>query len=157
MSVFKDSFCLRDVCPYTGEHASVKHIVEDNMTCLRPAGGHIVSKAAVIPNHLDQEKYNDQMGLREYLVETEESLVPSFTKEDRNAIKLIKNNADEFMEEHTHTTESRLMAELSQGHEKLDLSYLDNLVIFSENWDSPVNHINNILEQNGHLTIKLVK
>ncbi|GFS40739.1 retrovirus-related Pol polyprotein from transposon 297 [Trichonephila inaurata madagascariensis] len=52
---------------------------------------------------------------------------------------------------------SMLMTELPQGHEKFELSYLDSVVIFSENGDYPINHINKILEQNARLTIEPVK
>ncbi|GFX54829.1 uncharacterized protein TNCV_3317461 [Trichonephila clavipes] len=73
---------------FTGKHASIKikHTLDNDMTCLRPAEleiefglRHVVSKPVFSPVHLDKEKYNDQFGLREYLVETEENLVPSLT------------------------------------------------------------------------------
>ncbi|GFV02809.1 hypothetical protein TNCV_2304421 [Trichonephila clavipes] len=63
---------------FTGEHASVKHILGDGMAPLHPAEKeiecehiHMVSKPVVSPLHLDKEKYNYQFGLGEYLVETE--------------------------------------------------------------------------------------
>ncbi|GFY59816.1 hypothetical protein TNIN_197161 [Trichonephila inaurata madagascariensis] len=65
---------------------------------------HIVSTAAVIPKHLDNEKYNGQFGLRAYLVETEENLVPSFIKED--TVNLIKINAYEFIKTQQKIKES---------------------------------------------------
>ncbi|GFX86236.1 uncharacterized protein TNCV_2561181 [Trichonephila clavipes] len=62
----------------------VKHIHDDTMICLAAREiecelRHRVSKAAVIPKRLDKEKYNDQFGLGEYLVETEANLVPTKT------------------------------------------------------------------------------
>ncbi|GFU70956.1 uncharacterized protein TNCV_3349791 [Trichonephila clavipes] len=49
---------------FTGEHASIKHILHDGMKCLRPAEleiecgfGHVVSKPVVSPGHLDGKKY----------------------------------------------------------------------------------------------------
>ncbi|GFT13405.1 helitron_like_N domain-containing protein [Trichonephila clavipes] len=87
-----DIGCEKYAAPemFTGEHASIKHILDNGMACLRPAEleiecglGHVVSKPVVSPVHLDKEKYNDQFGLGEYLVETEENLVPSLTKEDQ--------------------------------------------------------------------------
>ncbi|GFX86237.1 hypothetical protein TNCV_2561191 [Trichonephila clavipes] len=40
----------------------------------------------------------------------------------------------------------RLLNELTQGHEKFDLSYLDNVVIFSKDWDFPIDHMDGILD-----------
>ncbi|GFV78661.1 transposable element Tcb1 transposase [Trichonephila clavipes] len=102
-----DIGCEKYAAPemFTGEHASIKHILDDGMTCLQPAErkiecepGHVVSKPVVSPVHLDKEKYNDQFGLGEYLVGTEENLVPSLTKEDQDTMNLIKINAYEFIE-----------------------------------------------------------
>ncbi|GFT40155.1 hypothetical protein TNCV_782781 [Trichonephila clavipes] len=49
---------------FTGGHAPIKHILDDGMTCLRPAElefecglGHMVSKPIIIPGHLDGEKH----------------------------------------------------------------------------------------------------
>ncbi|GFU85237.1 hypothetical protein TNCV_2385441 [Trichonephila clavipes] len=49
---------------FTGEQGLVKHIHDDTMTCLQPAGRkiecepvHVVSKAIVSPGHLNGEKY----------------------------------------------------------------------------------------------------
>ncbi|GFS69548.1 hypothetical protein TNCV_3894081 [Trichonephila clavipes] len=73
-----DIGCEKYAAPemFTGDHASIKHILDNGMTCLRPAEleiecglGHVVSKPVVSPVHLDKEKYNDQFGLGEYLVE----------------------------------------------------------------------------------------
>ncbi|GFY13900.1 retrovirus-related Pol polyprotein from transposon 17.6 [Trichonephila clavipes] len=50
-----------------------------------------------------------------------------------------------------------LMAELPQGHEKFDLSYFDNVVVFSEGWDFPIDHMDGILELNTHLAVRLAK
>ncbi|GFV70634.1 uncharacterized protein TNCV_3842151 [Trichonephila clavipes] len=47
-----------------------------------------------------------------------------------------------------------LMAELPQGHEKFDLSYFNNVVVFSEGWDFPINHMDGILELNTHLAVR---
>ncbi|GFW01805.1 uncharacterized protein TNCV_60571 [Trichonephila clavipes] len=97
-----DIGCEKYAAPemFTGEHASIKHILDNGMTCLRPAEleiecrmGHVVSKPVANPVHLDKEKYNDQFGLGEYLFETEENLVPSLTKEDQDTMNLIKINA----------------------------------------------------------------
>ncbi|GFY45924.1 hypothetical protein TNIN_212071 [Trichonephila inaurata madagascariensis] len=63
-------------------------------------------QAAVIPKHLDKEKYDDQFGLGEHLVEAEENLVPSFTKEDKDTMILIKINAYEFIEAQQKSKES---------------------------------------------------
>ncbi|GFW45841.1 retrovirus-related Pol polyprotein from transposon 17.6 [Trichonephila clavipes] len=52
---------------------------------------------------------------------------------------------------------SMLMAELPQGHEKFDLSYFDNVVVFSESWDFPIDHMDGILELNTHLAVRLAK
>ncbi|GFY75941.1 retrovirus-related Pol polyprotein from transposon 17.6 [Trichonephila inaurata madagascariensis] len=54
---------------------------------------------------------------------------------------------------------SRLMAELLQGCEKFALPYLDDVAIFSENWDDHISHIDKVLEriQNARLTIKPAK
>ncbi|GFS62269.1 retrovirus-related Pol polyprotein from transposon opus [Trichonephila inaurata madagascariensis] len=40
---------------------------------------------------------------------------------------------------------SRLMAELLQGCEKFALPYLDDVAIFSENWDEHISHIDKVL------------
>ncbi|GFV56650.1 uncharacterized protein TNCV_4283131 [Trichonephila clavipes] len=102
-----DIGCEKYAAPemFTGEHASIKHILDNGMTCLCPAEleiecglGHVVLKPVVSPIHLDKEKYNDQFGLGEYLVETEENLVPSLTREDQDTMNLIKINAYEFIE-----------------------------------------------------------
>ncbi|GFV66753.1 uncharacterized protein TNCV_3624381 [Trichonephila clavipes] len=47
-----------------------------------------------------------------------------------------------------------LMAELPQRHEKFDLSYFDNVVVFSEDWDFPIDHKARILELNIHLAVR---
>ncbi|GFX62370.1 retrovirus-related Pol polyprotein from transposon 17.6 [Trichonephila clavipes] len=47
-----------------------------------------------------------------------------------------------------------LMAEPPQGLEKFDLSYLDNVVVFSEGWAFPIDHIDGILELNTHLVVR---
>ncbi|GFU75207.1 uncharacterized protein TNCV_2056501 [Trichonephila clavipes] len=52
---------------------------------------------------------------------------------------------------------SMLMAELPQGHGKFDLSYFDNVVVFSEGWDFPIDHMDGILELNTHLAVRLAK
>ncbi|GFT55946.1 uncharacterized protein TNCV_2158141 [Trichonephila clavipes] len=52
---------------------------------------------------------------------------------------------------------SMLMAELPQGHEKFDLSYFDNVVVFSEGWDFPIDHMDGILELSTHLAVRLAK
>ncbi|GFW49651.1 hypothetical protein TNCV_2844311 [Trichonephila clavipes] len=83
------------------------------MTCPRPAEldiegepRHVVSKPVVSPKHLDKEKYNDEFGLGEYLVETEENLEPSLTKEDKDTMTFIKINAYEFIETKQKSKES---------------------------------------------------
>ncbi|GFY67974.1 uncharacterized protein TNIN_431391 [Trichonephila inaurata madagascariensis] len=169
-----DRGCEKYATPeiFTGEQVSVKHIDNGTMICLPPAEReieceliHIVSRAAVIPKHLDKEKYNDQFGLGEYLVETEENLKPSFTKEDKDTMNLIKINAYEFIEKtQQKSKESKifidskvrkwLMAELPQGHERFDLSYLDNVVAFSEGWYFPIDHMAGILARNTRLAVR---
>ncbi|GFQ72896.1 uncharacterized protein TNCT_353081 [Trichonephila clavata] len=72
MSVLRDSgasldiSCKKFAAPemFTGEHASVKHVLNDNMMYLHPVEleikcepRHVVSKAVVGPKHLDREKY----------------------------------------------------------------------------------------------------
>ncbi|GFU06098.1 retrovirus-related Pol polyprotein from transposon 17.6 [Trichonephila clavipes] len=57
----------------------------------------------------------------------------------------------------TPLVEAMLMAELPQGHEKFDLSYFDNVVVFSEGWDFPIDHMDGILELNTHLAVRLAK
>ncbi|GFV23956.1 retrovirus-related Pol polyprotein from transposon 297 [Trichonephila clavipes] len=54
---------------------------------------------------------------------------------------------------------SRLMAELLQGCEKFSLPYLDDVAIFSENWDDHMSHIDKVLERirDARLTIKPAK
>ncbi|GFV35471.1 retrovirus-related Pol polyprotein from transposon 297 [Trichonephila clavipes] len=54
---------------------------------------------------------------------------------------------------------SRFMAELLQGCEKFALSYLDDVAIFSENWDDHISHIDKVLERirDARLTIKPAK
>ncbi|GFS49092.1 hypothetical protein TNCV_2409691 [Trichonephila clavipes] len=54
---------------------------------------------------------------------------------------------------------SRLMAELLQGCEKFSLPYLDDVAIFSENWDDHISHIDKVLEriQDARLTIKTAR
>ncbi|GFX98966.1 hypothetical protein TNCV_4301411 [Trichonephila clavipes] len=54
---------------------------------------------------------------------------------------------------------SRLMAELLQGCKKFALLYLDDVVIFSENWDDHISHIDKVLERirDARLTIKPAK
>ncbi|GFY44472.1 retrovirus-related Pol polyprotein from transposon 297 [Trichonephila inaurata madagascariensis] len=52
---------------------------------------------------------------------------------------------------------SRVMPELPREYKKFDLLCLDNVVIFSENGDYPINNINKILEENARLTIEPVK
>ncbi|GFW65675.1 hypothetical protein TNCV_891651 [Trichonephila clavipes] len=54
---------------------------------------------------------------------------------------------------------SRLMAELLQGCEKFALPYLDDVAIFSENWDDHISHIDKVLERirDARLTIKPAK
>ncbi|GFS99765.1 uncharacterized protein TNCV_1095741 [Trichonephila clavipes] len=49
---------------FTGGHTSIKHILDDGMTCLRPTEleiecglGHMISKPVVNRGHLDGEKY----------------------------------------------------------------------------------------------------
>ncbi|GFV70940.1 hypothetical protein TNCV_4164871 [Trichonephila clavipes] len=68
-----DIGCEKYAAPemFIGEHASIKHILDNGMTCLRPAEleiecglGHVVSKPVVSPVHLDKERY-DQFGLGE--------------------------------------------------------------------------------------------
>ncbi|GFX98769.1 uncharacterized protein TNCV_1503451 [Trichonephila clavipes] len=49
---------------------------------------------------------------------------------------------------------SRVMPELPREYKKFDLSYLDNVVVFSEGWDFPIDHMNGILELNTHLTVR---
>ncbi|GFV40117.1 hypothetical protein TNCV_31761 [Trichonephila clavipes] len=98
---------------FTGEQVSVKHILDDGMTCLRHAEleiecglGHVVSKPVLSLVYLHKEKYNDQFGLGKYLVETEENLVPSLTKEDQDTMNLITINAYEFIETQQKSKES---------------------------------------------------
>ncbi|GFV35946.1 hypothetical protein TNCV_2867041 [Trichonephila clavipes] len=47
----------------------------------------------------------------------------------------------------TPKAQSRLMAELLQGCEKFALPYLDDVAIFSENWDDHISHIDKVLER----------
>ncbi|GFY45490.1 retrovirus-related Pol polyprotein from transposon 17.6 [Trichonephila inaurata madagascariensis] len=49
---------------------------------------------------------------------------------------------------------SMLMAELPKGHEKFDLSDLENVVVFSELWDFPIDHMDRILKQNTCLAVR---
>ncbi|GFW32285.1 hypothetical protein TNCV_674441 [Trichonephila clavipes] len=61
-----DIGCEKYAAPemFTGEHASIKHILDNGMTCLHPAEleiecglGHVVSKPIVSPGHLNGGKY----------------------------------------------------------------------------------------------------
>ncbi|GFV00303.1 uncharacterized protein TNCV_2117571 [Trichonephila clavipes] len=61
-----DIGCEKYAAPemFTGKHASIKHILDKGMTCLRPAEleiecglGHVVSKPIVSPGHLNGGKY----------------------------------------------------------------------------------------------------
>ncbi|GFX75756.1 hypothetical protein TNCV_2237281 [Trichonephila clavipes] len=45
---------------------------------------------------------------------------------------------------------SRVMPELPREYKKFDLSYLDSVVVFSEGWDFPIDHMDGILELNTH-------
>ncbi|GFX05440.1 hypothetical protein TNCV_1007621 [Trichonephila clavipes] len=59
----------------------------------------------------------------------------------------------------TPKAQSRLTAELLQGCEKFVLPYLDDVAIFSENWDDHISHIDKVLERirDARLTIKPAK
>ncbi|GFV68074.1 uncharacterized protein TNCV_1873561 [Trichonephila clavipes] len=46
------------------------------------------------------------------------------------------------------------MPELPREYKKFDLSYLDNVVVFSEGWDFPIDHMDGILELNTHLAVR---
>ncbi|GFY00136.1 uncharacterized protein TNCV_1342341 [Trichonephila clavipes] len=52
---------------------------------------------------------------------------------------------------------SRVMPELPREYKRFDLSYLDNMVVFSEGWDFPIDHMDAILEQNMHLAVRPVE
>ncbi|GFV56478.1 uncharacterized protein TNCV_2209441 [Trichonephila clavipes] len=61
-----DIGCEKYAAPemFTGAHASIKHILDNGMTCLRPAEleiecglGHVVSKPIVSPGHLNEGTY----------------------------------------------------------------------------------------------------
>ncbi|GFW65102.1 uncharacterized protein TNCV_393681 [Trichonephila clavipes] len=45
----------------------------------------------------------------------------------------------------------RVMPELPREYKKFDLSYLDNVVVFSEGWDFPIDHMDEI---NTHLAVR---
>ncbi|GFV40116.1 hypothetical protein TNCV_31751 [Trichonephila clavipes] len=47
-----------------------------------------------------------------------------------------------------------LMTELPPRHEKFDLSYLDNRIVFSEFWDFQIDDVDGILERNTHLAVR---
>ncbi|GFV64936.1 uncharacterized protein TNCV_197481 [Trichonephila clavipes] len=51
----------------------------------------------------------------------------------------------------------KLMAELPHGYEKFNLSYLDNVVVFSEGWYFPIDHMDRILERNKRLAVRPVE
>ncbi|GFV82611.1 uncharacterized protein TNCV_1618401 [Trichonephila clavipes] len=51
----------------------------------------------------------------------------------------------------------RVMPELSREYKKFYLSYLDNVVVFSEGWDFPIDHMDGILELNTHLAVRPVE
>ncbi|GFV35905.1 uncharacterized protein TNCV_2866641 [Trichonephila clavipes] len=56
---------------------------------------------------------------------------------------------------HKHIlSDDRVMPELSREYKKFDLSYLDNVVVFSEGWDFPIDHMDGILELNTHLAVR---
>ncbi|GFV56477.1 uncharacterized protein TNCV_2209431 [Trichonephila clavipes] len=46
------------------------------------------------------------------------------------------------------------MPELPREYKKFDLSYLDNMVVFSEGWDFPIDHMDEILERNMRLAVR---
>ncbi|GFW03435.1 uncharacterized protein TNCV_1739851 [Trichonephila clavipes] len=43
---------------------------------------------------------------------------------------------------------------MAQGHEKFDLSYFDNAVVFSQGWNFPIDHMDGILELITHLAVR---
>ncbi|GFW32284.1 uncharacterized protein TNCV_674431 [Trichonephila clavipes] len=49
---------------------------------------------------------------------------------------------------------SRVMPELPREYKKFDLSYLHNVVVFSEGWDFPTDHMDAILERNMRLAVR---
>ncbi|GFV11621.1 uncharacterized protein TNCV_976111 [Trichonephila clavipes] len=46
------------------------------------------------------------------------------------------------------------MPELPREYKKFDLSYLYNVVVFSEGWDFPIDHMDAILERNMRLAVR---
>ncbi|GFS52273.1 hypothetical protein TNCV_4850031 [Trichonephila clavipes] len=48
----------------------------------------------------------------------------------------------------------RVMPGLPRKYKKFDLSHLDNVVVFSEGWDFPIDHLDGILELNTHLVVR---
>ncbi|GFX55190.1 uncharacterized protein TNCV_1156471 [Trichonephila clavipes] len=49
---------------------------------------------------------------------------------------------------------SRVRPELPREYKKFDLSYLHNVVAFSEGWDFPIDHMDAILERNMRLAVR---
>ncbi|GFR17597.1 hypothetical protein TNCT_479641 [Trichonephila clavata] len=117
---------------FTGEHVSVKLIIDDLMTCL-PLAEEIRqvkkesgfrTKCLPRPDIVNEiqtqgqrrkakksplENKDDQFGFEEDLVENEENLVPSFTNGGKDTRNLIKINADEFIEAQLKSEESALL------------------------------------------------
>ncbi|GFW36426.1 uncharacterized protein TNCV_3713441 [Trichonephila clavipes] len=51
----------------------------------------------------------------------------------------------------------RVIPELPREYKKFDLSYLDNVVVFSEGWDFPIDHMDATLERNIRLVVRPVE
>ncbi|GFX31222.1 retrovirus-related Pol polyprotein from transposon 17.6 [Trichonephila clavipes] len=49
---------------------------------------------------------------------------------------------------------SRVMPELPREYKKFDLSYLHNVVVFSEGWNFPIDHMDALLERNMRLAVR---
>ncbi|GFX31223.1 uncharacterized protein TNCV_2027241 [Trichonephila clavipes] len=112
-----DIGCKKYAAPemFTGEHASIKHIVDNGMTCLRPAeleNTQTTRKEAEKSTRL--ENGNDQFKLRECVVENGEDFVSSFTREGTDNGNLVKLSACETIEVQLRSEES---AHLIRGTE----------------------------------------
>ena len=51
---------------------------------------------------------------------------------------------------------SKIISELLQGIEKFAVPYLDDIAVFSEEWDDHINHLNEVLRRisKANLTMK---
>ncbi|GFR02890.1 hypothetical protein TNCT_510901 [Trichonephila clavata] len=100
---------------FTGEHASVKHVLDDSMTYLHPAEvgsprRKVEEKSISLTNEVDK------IDLEENLDENVENLVPSLKKDDKDTMNPIKMNVVEVTEALLKREESaHLIQKIAKG------------------------------------------